>query len=217
MSGIPPIPPYPMPTTSELPENTAGWRLRPDRAALVIHDMQQYFVQPFPAGRQPVTDLVANTVRLRALARGLLIPVCYTAQPGSMSRTERGLLDSFWGPGMSVAAADRALIADLAPEPGDRTFTKWRYSAFHNSDLLGYLTAQGRDQIILCGVYAHLGVMITAVDAFSHDIQPFLVADAVADFSPADHRMALEYASRRCAVVATTEQLATALTPVSAR
>ena len=67
--------------------------------------------------------------------------------------------------------------------------TKWRYSAFYRSDLLERMRAAGRDQLILCGVYAHVGVLTTALEAFSHDIQPFLVADALGDFTEADHRL----------------------------
>ncbi|MER0578093.1 isochorismatase family protein, partial [Pseudomonas aeruginosa] len=65
----------------------------------------------------------------------------------------------------------------------------------------------GRDQLVLCGVYAHVGVLISTVDAYSNDIQPFLVADAIADFSEAHHRMALEYAASRCAMVVTTDEV----------
>ena len=64
-----------------------------------------------------------------------------------------------------------------------------------------------RDQLIICGVYAHVGVLATAIDAFTHDIQPFLVADALADFTLEHHRMALDYAAQRCAVVSTTGEL----------
>ncbi len=42
---------------------------------------------------------------------------------------------------------------------------------------------------------------MTAIDAFTNDLQTFLVADAVADFTADYHRMALTYAAERCAVV----------------
>ncbi|GAA3041064.1 hypothetical protein GCM10020000_19620 [Streptomyces olivoverticillatus] len=54
-------------------------------------------------------------------------------------------------------------------------------------------------------------MLMTAVEAFTNDIQPFLVADAVADFSQAYHRLALDYAAERCAVVATTKGILTDL------
>jgi isochorismate hydrolase len=86
-------------------------------------------------------------------------------------------------------------------------FTKWRYSAFARTDLLAWLRGHEVDQLVICGVYAHVGVLMSAVDAFTDDIQPFVVADAVADFSAEDHRFALEYAARNCAVVAMAEDV----------
>lgn len=214
---IPPITPYPMPTVADLPVNVAPWRVDPARAVLLIHDMQQYFVDFFPAGAAPVTDLVDNIVTLRAAADRLDIPVCYTAQPGGMTREERGLLHDFWGGGMAGNQEQRQVIAELAPRPSDVVLTKWRYSAFARTDLSARLRAWGRDQLIVCGIYAHVGILMTAADAFTQDIETFLVADAIADFSLAEHRMAIDYAARRCAVTCCTENVLTDLTVLSER
>ncbi|MFC9594554.1 isochorismatase family protein [Streptomyces sp. NPDC056944] len=205
MTGIPPIAAYPLPSADELPANTARWQLDPLRAVLLVHDMQRYFLDPFPAG--PRRELVARAalLRTRCAARG--VQVAYTAQPGSMTRQERGLLQDFWGPGMRATPEDREVVPALAPGDGDWVLVKRRYSAFFRSGLLGRMRAAGRDQLVLCGVYAHVGVLATAVEAFTHDIRVFLVADAVADFSREDHDTALRYAAGRCAVVVTTEEV----------
>ncbi|CAL9372485.1 isochorismatase family protein [Streptomyces sp. enrichment culture] len=207
MAGIPPIQPYPMPQEGDLPANTARWTPRPERAVLLVHDMQRYFLRKFPVDEAPVTDLVRNAARLRQQAAALGIPVAYTAQPGGMTDEQRGLLRDFWGPGMRVDPADREVVEPLKPGPDDWRLDKWRYSAFFRSDLLERMRAHGRDQLILCGVYAHIGVLMTAVEAFTHDIETFLVADAVADFNEDYHRLALDYAAERCAVVTTTKSV----------
>ena len=197
--GIPPITPYAMPHESELPGNQVPWRPDPSRAVLLIHDMQRHFVNHFGAG-EPVTELVENIRRIRQTANQLGVPVVYTAQTGSMSREDRGLLHGFWGPGMSSDAASTGIVDRLAPGPLDIVLAKWRYSAFQRSDLETIIRAGGRDQLIVCGVYAHVGCLMTASEAFALDIQPFLVADALADLSLDDHLMALRYAADRCAV-----------------
>ncbi|MFJ8473736.1 isochorismatase family protein [Kitasatospora sp. NPDC094011] len=206
MSGLTPIAAYPLPTAADdLPVNTARWTPDPRRAVLLVHDMQRYFLAPFPpAVRDP---LVRNCALLRERCVALDVPVCYTAQPGGMTERQRGLLKDFWGPGMSVAPEDRLVVPELTPRPTDDVFTKWRYSAFFNSALLARMRDQARDQLILCGVYAHVGVLATALEAFTNDIQPFLVADAVGDFSAEYHRLALDYAAARCSVVTTTEEV----------
>ncbi|MGW3655166.1 isochorismatase family protein [Streptomyces sp. NPDC005151] len=208
-----PIEPYRMPGQGDLPTPAVTWRPAPDRAVVLVHDMQRYFLRPFPAGRSPLTELVGNVAKLLAAARTAGVPVVYTAQPGGMSRKDRGLLHDFWGPGMGVEEADRGIADEVAPERGDTVLTKWRYSAFFRSDLEERLRRSGRDQLIVCGVYAHMGCLITACDAFSRDIQPFLVADALADISLDDHLMALRYAADRCAVPLTVADVLAGLEP----
>nr|WP_279495238.1 isochorismatase family protein [Actinocrispum wychmicini] len=203
--GIPAIESYPLPVPADLPDNVATWTVDPARAVLLIHDMQRYFVRPFPpAVAEP---LVANVTLLRDRCRELDIPIGYTAQTGGMTQEQRGLLKDFWGPGMRVDPADREVVEPLTPRPGDWIFTKWRYSAFFKSDLLSRMREGDRDQIIVCGVYAHVGVLMSAVDAFTNDIKPFLVADAIADFTSAYHRLAVDYAARCCAVVMTAKEV----------
>ncbi|MEV4315378.1 isochorismatase family protein [Actinocrispum sp. NPDC049592] len=205
MVGIPAIEPYTMPAPADLPDNIARWTADPARAVLLIHDMQRFFIRPFPA--EVSQPLVANVTHLRDRCRELGVPVGYTAQPGGMTVEQRGLLKDFWGPGMKVDPADREVVEPLRPEPGDWVFTKWRYSAFFRSDLLHRMRATERDQLIVCGVYAHVGVLMTTLDAFSNDIKPFLVADAIADFSAAYHQLAMDYAATRCAVVVTAKEV----------
>ncbi|MDJ0382903.1 isochorismatase family protein [Streptomyces sp. G-G2] len=196
MPGLPPVESYPLPAATELPANTVTWTPDPGRAVLLVHDMQRYFLAALPDPLR--ADLVHNASQLRKRAAALDVPVAYTAQPGRMSEEQRGLLKDFWGPGMRTGDTDREVVAELAPDAGDWVFTKWRYSAFFRSGLLERMRAEGRDQLVLCGVYAHIGVLATAMDAFSNDIQPFLAADAVADFSAVHHASALEYVARRC-------------------
>ncbi len=209
---IPPITSYPMPAAADLVRSVAPWRPDAGRAALLIHDLQNHFVDFFPAGQAPVTTLLANIARLRTAADALGVPVFYSAQPGGMSEQERGLLRDFWGPGMTGDPDRRAIVAPLTPRPGDTVVTKWRYSAFHATTLGADLAAYGRDQLIVCGVYAHVGCLMTACDAFSHDIEAFLVTDAVADFSAEHHRDALTYAAQRCAVILDTDRVLRSLT-----
>jgi len=135
------------------------------------------------------------------------MPVIYTAQPGDMTDQQRGLLKDIWGPGMRSDPMDQKIVDELKPGISDHLLTKWRYSAFYRSDLRERILEEGRDQIVICGVYAHVGVLVTALEAFSYGIQPFLVSDALGDFSAEHHKLALDYAAVRCAVVTTTQEI----------
>lgn len=209
--GLPQIPAYALPTAAELPTARATWTLQPGRAALLVHDMQRYFVRPFPVGETPIAPVIANIARLIAHCRSLGIPVFYTAQNVNQERRDRGLQADLWGPGMSDATEHQPILPDLAAEPGDIVLVKHRYSAFQRSNLDTLMRARNRDQLIVCGIYAHIGCLLTAADAFMRDIEPFFAADAVADFSREKHDMALSYVAAVCAIPQTTDQLLAAL------
>lgn len=213
---IPTIASYPMPGEAELPRNLARWTPEPARAILLIHDMQQYFVAAYPAQASPVRELIRHIAALRSTADSLRIPVVYTAQPGAMTRRDRGLLRDFWGAGMDASARERRIVEPLTPRGRDTVLTKWRYSAFYRTGLRQLMERAGRDQLLVCGVYGHIGCLMTVSDAFTMDIQAFLVGDAVADFSRREHELALAYVAGRCGVVVSTGALTATLRSAAA-
>ena len=194
-------------------QNRVNWRVDPARAALLVHDMQRYFVRAFELERdgQPLPDAqiniaIANIRRLLDAAHAANIPVYYTAQPPRQNLADRRLLTDFWGDGLQDDESAQ-ILDELAPTEADTVLTKWRYSAFVRSPLEEQLKDLGRDQLIIGGIYAHIGCLTTALEAFMRDIQPFMVADALADFTEEEHRMACEYASGRCARVLNTAEV----------
>jgi bifunctional isochorismate lyase/aryl carrier protein len=205
--ALPAIAPYPMPGSTDLPQNKVSWTPEPRRAVLLIHDMQRYFVEAFTAGQSPITELVANIRLLRQHCAELGIPVVYSAQPGGQTPEQRGLLLDFWGAGINGGAEQKQIIDALTPAADDILLTKWRYSAFRKTQLANFLSEQGRNQLIISGIYAHIGCLQTASDGFMSEVQPFFVADAVADFSLDHHHLALRYAAQLCAVTITTQRL----------
>jgi bifunctional isochorismate lyase/aryl carrier protein len=214
--ALPKIQPYSMPVAADLPQNRVAWTPDPKRAVLLIHDMQQYFLNAFTLGESPVNELLAHIYALREQCRKLDIPVVYTAQPDAQTPEQRGLLLDFWGTGINDHPELKHVVPELAPEEGDIVLTKWRYSGFRKTNLAEIMQDSGRDQLIVSGIYAHIGCLMTACEAFMQDIQPFFVADAVADFSLENHHMAINYAAQRCAVTLTTEDVIRHLAPVPA-
>jgi bifunctional isochorismate lyase/aryl carrier protein len=210
--SLPRITPYPMPAAAALPANRVHWRPDPSRSALLIHDMQRHFLAPFDREASPIPELLSNIVALRERCAALGIPVVFSAQPGGQTLEQRGLLQDFWGDGIAGGPEAQAIVDELALGADDVLLTKWRYSAFVRTDLEERLRAAGRDQLMVVGIYGHIGCLMTACHAFMHEIQPFLVADAIADFSAADHARALEWGAQRCAVVTTTASVLEDLT-----
>lgn len=205
--AIPKLNDYALPAPSELPVNKVNWAFEPQRAALLIHDMQQYFLNFWGEDSPLIKQVVENIAALRRYCKQQGIPVFYTAQPKQQSDEDRALLNDMWGPGLNKHPEQQAVVSELAPDTDDTVLVKWRYSAFHRSPLQEILQESGRDQLIICGVYAHIGCMTTAIDAFMRNIKPFMVADGLADFSREEHLMALRYTAGRCGRVVTTADL----------
>ncbi|MBK3496762.1 isochorismatase [Viridibacillus sp. YIM B01967] len=205
--AIPAITPYAMPVESELPKNKVSWKVDPSRSVLLVHDMQQYFLDYYTVTESPITELISHIQSIKIRCVDLGIPVVYTAQPGNQNPEDRALLTDFWGPGLDDDINQTKVVEEIAPSEDDIVLTKWRYSAFKRTNLLEMMREQGRDQLIICGVYAHIGCLLTASEAFMQDIEPFLVTDAVADFSLEEHKMAIKYAAERCAVTTSTSRL----------
>ncbi|QOL80480.1 isochorismatase family protein [Pseudooceanicola spongiae] len=210
--ALPTIPAYALPTTADLPTSRATWTPEPARMALLIHDMQSYFCAPFPQDSAPLQPLIANIARLAQAARAAGVPVFYTAQHGNQLPADRGLQRDLWGPGMSRDAAHEAILPALAPQPDDIVLHKHRYSAFQRSNLDHLMRARGRDQLVVTGIYAHIGCLATASEAFQRDIEPFAVADAQADFNRPRHDMAMSMVAATCGVVTQTDTLLATLT-----
>ena len=205
--AIPKLTGYALPAATEIPQNKVSWAFEPERAALLIHDMQDYFINFWGENCPMMAQEVANIAALRAFCKQHNIPVYYTAQPKEQSDEDRALLNDMWGPGLTRKPEEQQVVAALAPDENDTVLVKWRYSAFHRSPLEQMLKESGRNQLLITGVYAHIGCMTTATDAFMRDIKPFMVADALADFSRDEHLMALNYVAGRSGRVVMTEDL----------
>ncbi|WP_313488317.1 isochorismatase [Pseudescherichia sp.] len=205
--AIPKLTGYALPAATEIPQNKVSWAFEPERAALLIHDMQDYFINFWGEDCPMMAQVIANITALREFCKQHNIPVYYTAQPKEQSDEDRALLNDMWGPGLTRKPEEQQVVAALAPDEDDTVLVKWRYSAFHRSPLEQMLKESGRNQLLITGVYAHIGCMTTATDAFMRDIKPFMVADALADFSREEHLMALNYVAGRSGRVVMTEDL----------
>ncbi|MDN5844491.1 MAG: isochorismatase family protein, partial [Alcaligenaceae bacterium] len=113
--SIPTLAPYTMPTQT-IP-NKVDWTPEAPRAALLIHDMQDYFLDKYDVQAAPIPDLLDNISRLRAQCDLAGIPVFYTAQPIDQAPADRALLNDFWGPGLTAPQyhARQGITARLAP------------------------------------------------------------------------------------------------------
>ncbi|EAQ53903.1 MULTISPECIES: isochorismatase family protein [Vibrio] len=208
---IPKIASYDLPEHHEFPINRTNWTIEPSKAVLLIHDMQEYFVSYYEADSSPMADILTNIQQLKHVAKQAGIPVVYTAQPANQDPKDRALLTDFWGPGLN--GDHTPVVSTLAPESDDIEYVKWRYSAFKKTPLLDYMKDNQKTQLIISGIYGHIGILSTALDAFMLDVQPFIIGDAIADFSREDHIHTLNYISGRTGSIKTLDKAIAEINP----
>ncbi|HHC7308247.1 TPA: isochorismatase family protein [Vibrio campbellii] len=208
--AIPKIASYKIPQSETFPENTVDWKIDPKKAVVLVHDLQTYFLNFFDKTKSPVPELLENVSKVLDNARAANIPVIYTAQPANQEPNERALLTDFWGAGLTQ---DTDIAPEVSPQAGDIQYTKWRYSAFKKTPLLQWMQEEQRDQLIIVGVYGHIGILSTALDAFMLDIKPFVIGDAIADFSEEDHLHTLKYVAGRSGCVKSVNEFIKTMKP----
>ncbi|WP_146641880.1 isochorismatase family protein, partial [Salmonella enterica] len=91
--AIPKLQSYALPTALDIPTNKVNWAFEPERAALLIHDMQDYFVSFWGRNCPMMDQVIANIAALRQYCKEHHIPVYYTAQPKEQSDEDRALLN----------------------------------------------------------------------------------------------------------------------------
>ena len=81
--AIPKLQAYALPESHDIPHNKVNWAFEPQRAALLIHDMQDYFVSFWGENCPMMEQVIANIAALRDYCKQHNIPVYYT---GTISR-----------------------------------------------------------------------------------------------------------------------------------
>ncbi|MBY4127890.1 isochorismatase family protein [Rhodococcus fascians] len=174
------------------------WELRPERAALLVHDMQPYYLNVLHSSVR--ARVAAEASAMVARARSVGVPITASGPRAAEAIEQRGLLGPMWGLGPS---AEEAAIT----EPDYLPIAKRSYSAFYATDLEVELRRRGRDQLIIVGVFASAGILATTFDAIARDIQCFVGIESTADYTADQHRTALNLIASLTGVVTTSDNL----------
>lgn len=200
--------PYVMPTPAMLPDDGTGWTLDPSRAALVVLNLQRRFVRVLEQEGAPMAELLANTGRLVSTAHAAGVPVIHSVPAG-----ERGPALYVRQAGVPADRDGEAFAEQVEPRTGDAVLTARKHSAFARTRLDSRLRDLKRDQVVIAGLFARVGVLMTAADAWGQDLEPFVVADAIADASAGSHEFALEWIADTCGAVTSTDDVVTVFDP----
>ena len=174
------------------PYNTHAMELDPAKAALLVVDMQKFFLDPSSptfAGGGPA--IVPGLVRLVAAFRAAGRPVIYTRHVHHPGRLDAGIM-GWWWPGMCLEGSPESEVHDLlAPAVGEKVVLKHRYSAFYNTDLETVLRCLRVEDLVVTGLMTNLCCESTARDAYFRDYRVFLPADGTGSITEDMHLASL--------------------------
>jgi nicotinamidase-related amidase len=184
--------------------------LEPDRAALVIIDMQRDFLQPGGFGAALGNDVsqlagvVAPTQRMLAAARdaGLLVvhtreghrpdlsdlvPAKHRRGRGSLRIGDRGPMGRI----LVRGEPGHDIIPELMPIAGEPVLDKPGKGAFYATDLELMLQARGISQLVIAGVTTEVCVNTTAREANDRGFECLVLSDCTGSYFPEFHEQAL--------------------------
>lgn len=182
-----------------------------DRTALVVIDMQKDFLYPGGYGDFLGNDvtLLQRTIgpiqALLAAARNLGMVVIHTREghladlsdcpPTKLTRWPEGNRIGDLGPmGRILIRGEEGhdIIDEVAPLPEEVVIDKPGKNAFYATNLDELLRSLGIENLIITGVTTDVCCSATTFAANDRGYNAFVVADAVASYSPERHTAALE-------------------------
>lgn len=164
-------------------------KFKPSAAALLVLDLQEYFLQEashaFVPSAPAILPGVAKLVAAFSNANYPVIATRHLNSPqdaGMMSRWWRDLIDP------ATAYSKNIILPNL---PEIQTINKTQYDAFHRTALDDILHDLGIAQVVICGVMTHLCCETTARSAFMHGFEVFFAVDGTATYNEQLHRASL--------------------------
>jgi bifunctional isochorismate lyase/aryl carrier protein len=165
------------------------WELVPRAAALLVLDMQRYFLQESSHAFVPSAEAIIPRIRgLQEVFFRHGLPVIQTRHINTENNA--GKMKTWW---QELLSPDKELacLTDELIDSRAAVVDKSRYDAFFNTGLEGILTAKEAKQVVVTGVMTHLCCDTTARSAFMRGYDVFLAVDATATYNLDFHRAAL--------------------------
>jgi len=183
-------------------DRAAGFR--PARAALLLLDLQKYFLDPGSHAFVPSAPAILDgLLGLAGAFRRRRRPVIWTRHGNTPA--DAGRMANWWRD-MLLPGSTAAGWA-VPPEPGDIVVDKTGYDAFLGTDLASILTMADTSQVVVCGVMTHLCCETTARSAFGRGFEVFFPADGTAAPTRAFHAASLLNLGHGFAVLGTIADL----------
>jgi nicotinamidase-related amidase len=192
-------------------------------AAFIIVDMQNDFVRvgaplEVPDTRATIRPIQEVTRLFRAAGRPVIYTRFITGEKETLLWTwspqirapqrccRRGLVRRYEDLGAERECM--AVIDELEVLPGDYVVDKYWYGAFHRTNLMDILEAEGVDTVLIAGTVTQICVEETARGAFHNELKTVVLRDCVSSFAPDLHEAALKNHAMKFGMVLDSAQVA---------
>lgn len=187
------------------PSRTNDFPFTPERSALLVLDLQTYFLDTHSHAYIPsATAIIPGINQLINVYTQRDLPIFFTRHINDPHNS--AMMTRWW---RDLIAADDPLSqisADIDISKG-AIIEKSQYDAFYQTDLLEKLQDQGITQLVITGVMTHLCCETTARSAFMHGFEVFFPNDCTATYHEAFHRASLQNLAHGFAVLTTAAQI----------
>ena len=172
--------------------NQHEMKLNPDKCALLVIDMQKFFLEPqSPAFTCGGVAILPTIKRLIAAFRERGRPVIYTKHVHHPDNLDSGIM-GWWWKGMCIEGSPESEVHhDIAPLRGEKVVLKHRYSAFYNTDLETVLRCLKIEDLVISGIMTNMCCESTARDAYYRDYRVFFLADGTGSINEEMHLASL--------------------------
>jgi isochorismate hydrolase len=162
---------------------------QPSRSALVVCDMQAYFLDPASHANVPSAGaIVGGIIQLIKLYSSYKLPVFFTQHINT--KENAGMMSAWWKDLITTQNPLQRIIPDIDVSLGT-LIQKSQYDAFYETQLEKLLRVRNVTQVIICGVMTHLCCESTARSAFMKGFEVFFPVDGTATYNLAFHLASL--------------------------
>lgn len=174
------------------PFNKHQMRLKREKSALLVIDMQRFFLdQASPTFTCGGLAVLPTLKRLITAFRKADRPVIYTRHVHHPDRLDAGIM-GWWWEGMCLEGSPESEVQeDITPLSNEKVILKHRYSTFYNTDLETVLRCLKIEDLVISGIMTNMCCESTARDAYYRDYRVFFLADGTGTINEEMHLASL--------------------------
>jgi len=190
------------------PYNQHRMKLNVGASALLVVDMQRFFLDPAsPMYTCGGTAILPKVKQLIEAFRREERPVLFTRHVHHPWDLDSGIMGWWWKDKCLEGSAESEIHPDLTPLPKEKVIFKHRYSAFYNTDLEIVLRCLKVEDLVISGVMTNMCCESTARDAYYRDYRVFFLADGTGSINEEMHLASLLNLGFGFAYVTTSDEI----------